>query len=147
MTLWSYYINIMHSAGVADGYSMYGCVIFNIGNFGIYMQIPRRVIFVWREVVLSIMDVWKCTTMVNGAQSVMTIGTTSMPMWCAGSSITAEAGLELDKRSLVKVQVPFSMTMWPALGLRHAWLTVPIAALGCTTVVMVKMQECGASLY
>jgi len=70
-----------------------------------------------------------------------------MPMWSANSSITAEPYLLWEKPTLVQAMVQSTMTMWSVTGLRHAWLTVHIMVLESTTVITVKMQECGVTLY
>ena len=46
-----------------------------------------------------------------------------------------------------KAVVQFAMMKWPALGLRHAWLTVTTMAVELMTVYMVKMQEWCALLH
>ena len=82
-----------------------------------------------------------------GELCVMTAGISLMPMWSANSSITAEQYLHREMLTLVQAVVQSTTTMWSALGLRHAWLTVSIMVLEPTTVITVKMQECGVALY
>lgn len=43
--------------------------------------------------------------------------------------------------TLVKAVVPSTMMTWPAMGMRHAWLTAPIGALALTIVFTMKMPE------
>ena len=101
--------------------------------------IQQRVISDWWEVPLTMKGVWRSTTMENGVLCVMTVGTLLMPMWCAVSSITAEPHQHLDKPSLVQAAAQSTMTTWPALGVKHAWLTAPILVLEFTIAVTAKM--------
>ena len=101
----------------------------------------------WWEVPPTVKDVWRCTTIAHGALCAMMAGTLLMPLWSANSSITAEPYLHWAMLTLVQAVVQSTMTMWSAMGLRHAWLTVSIMVLESTTVITVKMQECGVALY
>ena len=105
------------------------------------LQQRVKVMFDWWEVLVQMRDVWKSITMDNGALCVMTVGTLLMPMWCAVSLATLEPHLHLNELSLVKALIQSTMTMWPALGVRHDWLTAHIMVLEFITVLTVKMQE------
>ena len=86
-------------------------------------------------------DVWRFTSGDDGALCVMMAGALLMPMWRAVNSVTAEPHVHVEVPTLVEAVVPSTMIMWPALGVRHVWLTAPIMALECTIVVTTKMQE------
>lgn len=105
------------------------------------MQLPRMVKSDWWEEALKTKVVWRSTTMVLGALCVMTVGASTMPMWCVDSLVTVKLHLHEPTLFLVKAVVQSTMTMWPALGVRPAWPTAPIVALDYTTVVTMKMQE------
>ena len=93
-------------------------------------------------------DVLKSTTLVFGALCVMTIGTLQMPTLCVDSLITVEPQLQVSIPSLVLAVVQSTMTMWPALGMRHVWLTALIMVLEFMTVVTMKLQGwCVEPLY
>ena len=83
----------------------------------------------------------------NGALCAMTVGTLLMPMWCAGSSVTVEPHLHLEVLLLVKAVAQSTMTMWAALGVKHAWLTAPIMVLEFTIAFTMKMQEWCVTLH
>ena len=79
--------------------------------------------------------------MENGALCVMTVGTLTMPMWCAVGLVTVELHMHLDEPSLVQAVVQSIMMTWPAMGGRHTWLTALIVVLEFIIAFMVKMQE------
>ena len=79
--------------------------------------------------------------MEHGALCAMTDGTLLTPMWCVVSLVTPEPHLHFHLLTLVKAVVPSTMMTLLALGVRHAWLTAPIAALALTIAVTMKMQE------
>ena len=79
--------------------------------------------------------------MVNGVLFAMMIGTSMMPLWCVGSLVTLEPYLHLVRLPMVTAVVQFTMTMYNALGMSHAWPTALTMVLEGITANTAKMQE------